>query len=68
MIVIGFLSLAILVGGVIYWLFAMGLHSNLLNISLTAGALMVISVGFMVSTRIVGLLGGIISLLSSLHF
>ena len=63
MVVIGFLSLAILVGGVIYWLFAMGLHSNLLNISLTAGAVMIISVGFMVSTRIVVFLGGILSLL-----
>ena len=68
MVVIGFLSLAILVGGVIFWLFAMGVHSNLLNISLTAGAMMIISVGFMISTRIVVLLGGIISLLFILHF
>ena len=68
MIAIGFLSLAILVGGVIFWLFAMGMHSNLLNISLTAGAMMIISVGFMVSTRIVVFLGGILSLLFTLYF
>ena len=67
MIVIGFLSLAILVGGVIFWLFAMGLQSNLLSITLTAGALMILSVGFMVSTRIVVLLGGILSLLFTFY-
>ena len=65
MVVIGFLSLAILVGGVIFWLFAMGVHSNVFSITLTAGAL---SVGFMVSTRIVVLLGGILSLLFTLYF
>ena len=68
MIVIGFLSLAILVGGVIFWLFAMGVHSNLFSITLTAGTLMILSVGFMVSTRIVVLLGGILSLLFTLYF
>ena len=68
MIVIGFLSLAILVGGVILWLFAMGVQSNLFSITLTAGTLMILSVGFMVSTRIVVLLGGILSLLFTLYF
>ena len=68
MVVIGLLSLAILAGGVIYWLFAMGVHSNLISITLTAGTLMILSVGFMVSTRIVVLLGGILSLLFTLYF
>ena len=68
MIVIGFLSLAILVGGVILWLFAMGVQSNLFSITLTAETLMILSVGFMVSTRIVVLLGGLLSLLFTLYF
>ena len=68
MIVIGFLSLAILVGGVIFWLFGMEVHSNVFSITLTAGALIILSVGFMVSTRIVVLLGGILSLLFTLYF
>ena len=68
MIVIGFLSLAILVGGVILWLFAMGVQSNLFSITLTAGTLMILSLGFMVSTRIVVLLGGLLSLLLTLYF
>ena len=68
MIVIGFLSLAILVGGVILWLFAMGVQSNLFSITLTAGTLMILSVGFMVSTRIVVLLSGLLSLLFTLYF
>ena len=68
MIVIGFLSLAILVGGVILWLFAMGVQSNLFSITLTAGTLMILSLGFMVSTRIVVLLGGLLSLLFTLYF
>ena len=62
MVVIGFLSLAILVGGVIYWLFAMGLHSNLLNISLTAGAAIIIG-GIIIGGIIIG---GILSLFFTL--
>ena len=68
MIVIGFLSLAILVGGVILWLFAMGVQSNLFSITLTAGTLMILSLGFMVSTRIVVLFSGLLSLLFTLYF
>ena len=68
MIVIGFLSLAILVGGVILWLFAMGVQSNLFSITLTAGTLMILSLGLMVSTRIVVLLGGLLSLLFTFYF
>ena len=46
----------------------MGVHSNVFSITLTAGALIILSVGFMVSTRIVVLLGGILSLLFTLYF
>ena len=67
-ILIGSLSLAVLVGGVILWLFTMGVQSNLLSITLTAGTLMILSLGFMVSTRIVVLLCGLLSLLFTLYF
>ena len=59
LVAIGSLSLAILVGGVIYWLFAMGLYSNLVNISFTAGAAIIIG-GIIIGGITIG---GILSLL-----
>ena len=59
LVAVGSLSLAILVGGVIYWLFAMGLYSNLVNISFTAGAAIIIG-GIIIGGITIG---GILSLL-----
>ena len=56
---IGFLPLVILVGGVLYWLLTMGLYSNLLNISLTAGTATIIG-GIIIGGIIIG---GILSLI-----
>ena len=67
-ILIVILSLATLVGCVILWLFTMRVELNLLSVTLASGILMILSLGLMVSTRIVVLLCGLLSFLFTLHF
>ena len=59
LVTVGSLSLATLVGVVIYWLFTMGLYSNLVNISFTAGAAMILG-GIIIGGITIG---GILSLI-----
>ena len=59
MVAVSSLSLAILVGVVIYWWFTMGFYSNLVNISFSAGVAIVLG-GIIVGGITIG---GILSLI-----
>ena len=67
-LLVAFLTIAIVLGCITLWLFVMGFELNLLNVTVTAGFLASLSLLAMASTDFVVLICGLWSLFLALYF